>query len=75
MSIDIGAKIVGIHERSISYVAGEPPVPQTLYIRDVTLEMIGSPITPAPVFTMAVTDAAQWGQLQVGSVVTVSIIP
>jgi hypothetical protein len=77
MSIDIGATITAIIQRSVVYMDGEPPTQQTLHIRDVTMQIVGMPaaVNPAPVFSLAVTDATQWNQLQVGATVTVSIYP
>lgn len=78
MSIDIGAQIMGIQQRSVVYMDNtnpQAPTTQTLYIRDVSMQIVGMPaaVQPVPSFTLAVTDATQWNQLQVGQTVTVSI--
>lgn len=76
MAIEIGAMITAISQRDIAYMGGEPPVLQHIYIRDVTLQVVGlPPQVPPVVFTVAVNDATQWDQLQVGKTVTVSLIP
>jgi hypothetical protein len=74
MAIEIGAQIIGIAQRSVRYQ--DQGAPTTLYIRDVTFQVVGMPEEVAPpVFAIAVTDATQWDQLQVGATVTVSITP
>jgi hypothetical protein len=76
MTIQIGAMIRGIVQRDHGYLdQGTPPQPATLYIRDVTFELVGSPIVPGPTFTIAVTDATQWDTLQVGQTCTIAIYP
>jgi len=87
MAIEIGAQIKGIVERKVQYMeqgppAGDPPVVpppvvQTLYIRDVSFEIVGMPaaVQPVPSFVIAVTDATQWDQLAVGQTCTIAIYP
>lgn len=87
MAIEIGAQIKGITERRVTYVeqgppVGEPPVAppaetKTLYIRDVSFEMVGMPaaVQPPPTFSIAVTDATQWDALRVGQTCTIVIHP
>lgn len=76
MAIELGAQIRGITQRDVTYMTGDPPAPQTLYVRDVLFALVGTPPeVAAPVFTIAVTDATQWDQLHVGATVTVSITP
>jgi len=75
MAIEVGAQITGIVQRSVSYLAGDPPVAQTLYIRDVTFQTVGMPAGQAPIFSIAVTDATQWDTLRVGQTCTITITP
>jgi hypothetical protein len=77
MTIEIGAKIIGIAEREVAYQAGEPAARQTLFIRDVTFEVVGMPseVQPVPRFIIPVTDATQWNTLAVGQTCTITIIP
>lgn len=78
MSIDIGAQIMAIVQRSIIYqdtTDPQNPVTKTMYLRDVTMQIVGLPaaVQPPPTFVVAVNDATQWDQLQVGKTVTVKI--
>lgn len=71
MSIDIGGRIIAIVQRTVMF--GDPPQP--LYVRDVTFEIVGTPMTAPPTFTVAVTDATQWNQLKVDDTCTIAIHP
>jgi hypothetical protein len=74
MAIEIGAQIQGIMQRSVQYQ--DQGAPATLYIRDVTFQIVGMPDgVPAPLFSIAVTDATQWDTLQVGQTCTITITP
>lgn len=76
MTIEIGAVIKGIAERSVFYMDNaNPPVQQTLNIRDVTFQIVGMPSGAPPMFSIAVTDATQWNTLQVGQTCTITITP
>lgn len=87
MAIEIGATITAIVQRRVQYMeqgppTGDPPVVpppviQTLYIRDVSFEMVGMPaaVQPIPSFVVAVTDATQWDTLRVGQTCTIVIHP
>lgn len=69
MSIDIGGQVIAIVARTV--MSGEPPQP--LYVRDVTFQMVGTPMANPPTFTLAVTDATKWDEIKVGQTYTVSI--
>lgn len=86
MAIEIGAQIIGIAQRTVSYMVqgpptgtppvSPPPTTEIMYFRDVTFQIVGLPTgAPAVPFTIAVNDATQWDQLQVGKTCTIAIYP
>lgn len=76
MSIDIGAQITGIVQRTVNYLDPATQAASVMYFRDVTFSVVGLPAGAPPcVFTVAVNDATQWDQLQVGETCTIAIYP
>lgn len=78
MAIEVGAQIVGIVQRTVTYMDPNavPPATEVQYFRDVAFTMVGLPAGTPPVnFTIAVNDATQWDQLQVGQTCTIAIYP
>lgn len=74
MSIDIGGMVTKIEQRKLTYLGGEPPTQQTMFVREVTFEQVGLPAgIVAPSFVVPVLDATKWSELKVGEVYTVSI--